>query len=114
MCVKWGQKQWRLRKTTILDIRTYPCKLNIGDEQEIVLVEDDDGPFNMKPHVRRKNYDLFTVETKIAEKIKKKLTKSLKEKQFIVRDHYNKDKFHKLAVDYDISLTFQVDIIEPG
>ena len=64
--------------------------------------------------LEEKNYDLFTVETKIAEKIKKKLTKSLKEKQFIVRDHYNKDKFHKLAVDYDISLTFQVDIIEPG
>ena len=51
---KVGSKAMKVEKDKILDIRTYPCKLNIGDEQEIVLVEDDDGPFNMKPHVRRK------------------------------------------------------------
>ncbi len=32
----------------------------------------------------------------------------------MVRGHYSKDEQHKLAVEYDIPLTYQIDAIEPG
>ena len=115
MSGKWGGKQSRMRKTKILDVGPYPRKLNVGDEQDMVFVEGDDGPFYMKPDdQRKKKYDSFTGETKVVEKTKKKLIENLKEKKFVVRGHYSKDELHKLAEDYKIPLTYQVDVIESG
>ena len=91
MSGKWGGKQSRMRKT-ILDVGPYPRKLNVGDEQDMVFVEGDDGPFYMKPDdQRKKKYDSFTGETKVVEKTKKKLIENLKEKKFVVRGHYSKE-----------------------
>ena len=64
--------------------------------------------------IEEKKYDFFNRKTQIVEKTKKKLIKYSKEKQFMVRGHYSKDELHKLVVEYDIPLTYQVDVIEPG
>ena len=115
MSVKWGGKQSKLRKTTLLDIGPYPCLLKIGDEQEMVFKEGDTGPFYMSTNEQlQKKYDRSTGKIKFVEKTKKELIEELKKKKFIVRGHYSKDELRNLASDYGISLTYETDILQSG
>lgn len=115
MSVKWGGKQSKLRKTTLLDIGPYPCLLKIGDEQEMVFKEGDTGPFYMSTNEQlQRKYDRSTGKIKVVEKTKKELIEELKKKKFIVRGHYSKDELRNLASDYGISLTYETDILQSG
>ena len=43
MSLRYGGCQEKLSETKILDVGTYPRKLNIGDRQSMLFMDNDDG-----------------------------------------------------------------------
>ena len=115
MGVRWGGRQEKLRTTTIQETGPYLGTLKVGDIQKMVFDDDDDGPFYLDNNHRiTRKYDRKTGEKKIVEKTKKKLKEELKTKGHIVRGHVSKNELERLAGEYDIELTGEIEVIEEG
>ena len=114
MNVRFGGKQSRLRRTKIKDVGAYERILDAGDVQLMMFLDEDEGPFYLDPQDRIcRKYDQKTDKVKIINKTKKQLMEELKQKGFIVRKHYSKDKINELADNHRISLTCsQKEIVE--
>jgi len=115
MGVRWGGKQEILRKTKIEETGPYQCILKVGDEQNMKFVDTDDGPFYLHNNHRiARKYDRIKGEKRVVEKNKKKLKEELKSKGHVVRGHCSKIEMERLAGEYGIALTEEVELVEEG
>jgi len=83
MSAKYGGAQPKMRNTVINEVGPYQPHLNVGDTQQMVFSESDEGPYYLQPSGRDiYKVDFFTGEIKILTKNKKMILDELKSKGF--------------------------------